>query len=98
MKIINKRKLVKSFVILILIAISIIMVSRKSYSKMDTEYTERYIYSGDTLWSIAKEEISTNEYFYGKDIRDVVYELKEINNLDNSELNVGEKIKTVQYK
>ena len=63
----------------------------------ETKYKEEYIYAGDTLWTIAQNELKNNKYFYGKDIRYVVDELKNINNLSSSSLREGEKIKIPNY-
>jgi len=91
-KIVNKKKFVRSFITLIvLLSISFLGISF-SYSKTEISYKEDYIYEGDTLWSIAEKQIVTNEYYKNKDIRDVIYEIKKLNNLDNSNLKIGEKI------
>lgn len=47
---------------------------------------------------IAKNEIENNKYFENKDIREVVNELKTINNLSTSSLYEGDKLKIPQYK
>ena len=44
-----------------------------------------------------KYDLKNNKYFYGKDIRYVVDELKNINNLSSSSLREGEKIKIPNY-
>lgn len=98
MKVINKRKFIKNICIIIIIISSIILFSKKTYSKNEITYKENYIYSGDTLWSISKKEIENNKYFKNKDIRNVVSEIKHLNNLNESTLNVGEKIKIPIYK
>lgn len=43
--------------------------------------------SGETLWTIAKANNPHN-----KDIRSVIYEIKELNNLKSGEITVGQKI------
>ena len=73
------------------------MLFRSAYSNVETKYKEEYIYAGDTLWSIAKEELENNKYFEGKDIRYVVDELKKVNNLSSSNLSEGDKIKIPNY-
>ena len=98
MKIVNKRKFIRNINILIMIISSLIIFSKNTYSKGEITYKEDFIYSGDTLWNISKNEIENNKYFENKDIRDVVSELKEINNLSESNLKVGEKIKIPIYK
>ena len=63
----------------------------------ETKYKEEYVYSGDTLWSIAQNELENNKYFEGKDIRYVIEELKKVNNLSNSNLTEGDKIRIPNY-
>lgn len=97
MKIVNKRKFVKSVSIVIILISALIFFEKNIYSKVEVTYKEDYIYKGDTLWSIAKNEIENNKYFENKDIRDVVRELKNVNNLSNSNLVEGKKIKIPVY-
>ena len=42
--------------------------------------------SGDTLWSIAEYEQSQNEYYKNSDIRKVVSNIKQVNNLETCDL------------
>ena len=98
MKIVNKRKFIRSISILMIVISSLIIFSKNTYSKGEITCKENFIYSGDTLWSISKKEIENNKYFEDKDIRDVVSELKEINNFSESNLKVGEKIRIPTYK
>ena len=98
MKIVNKRKFFRSISILLLIISSLMFFSKSTYSRGEITYKENFIYSGDTLWSISKNEIANNKYFENRDIRDVVSELKNINNLSESNLEVGDKIKIPIYK
>lgn len=98
MKIVNKSKFIKTTSILALIICLIIIFSKTTYSKVEIKYKESYIYKGDTLWTIAKNEIENNKYFENKDIREVVNELKTINNLSTSSLYEGDKLKIPQYK
>lgn len=98
MKIVNKTKFVRTISILIMLICTVIVFSKNTYSKGEISYKEEYIYSGDTLWNIAKNEIGNNKYFENKDIRDAVDELKSINNFSSSELYEGQKIKIPIYK
>lgn len=98
MKIVNKTKFVRTISILIILICMVIIFSKTTYSKGDMSYKEEYIYAGDTLWNIAKNEIENNKYFENKDIRFVVDELKTINNFSSSELYEGQKIKIPIYK
>ncbi len=97
MKIVNKGKFIKTNLILIIIVGAIIGFTTNTYSKVETKYKEEYVYSGDTLWSIAQNELENNKYFEGKDIRYVIEELKKVNNLSNSNLVEGDKIRIPNY-
>ena len=97
MKIVNKGKFIKTNLILIIIVGAIIGFTTNTYSKVETKYKEEYVYSGDTLWSIAQNELENNKYFEGKDLRYVIEELKKVNNLSNSNLTEGDKIKIPNY-
>ena len=69
-----------------------IIFCSKTYSNVDINYKDEYVISGDTLWSISKEESKNNKYFENKDIREIVNEIKRINNLKNSDLKIGQKL------
>ena len=97
MKIVNKVKFVRTVSILILLIGALIIFSKNTYSKGQVKYKDVFIYSGDTLWDIAIEEITNNKYFQNKDIREVVWELKNINNLEDSDLIEGQNIKIPIY-
>jgi len=94
MKRINKRKLLKSSSIIIGAVIFLILIlSNISFSHTEISYKEIAISSGDTLWSIAKYEKNNNIYFEAQDLRDIIDEIKYINNLKNSNLSVGDNLK-----
>ncbi len=97
MKIVNKGKFIKTNLILIIIVGAIIGFTTNTYSNVETKYKEEYVYSGDTLWSIAQNELENNKFFEGKDIRYVIEELKKVNNLSNSNLTEGDKIRIPNY-
>ena len=87
-----KKKLIIFFVILI-----IAILAKNSYSNDDISYKTEYVVAGDTLWSIAEQEVNNNEYYKNDDIRTVVYDIKYINNLKSSELTQGMKLKIPVY-
>lgn len=91
-KIVNKKKFVRSLIILVGLVILVVLGVNNTYSKTEISYKEDYILKGDTLWSIAENEKNTNEYYKHKDIRDVVYEIKKINNFEDENLTIGQKI------
>lgn len=87
----------KKFIRMIIIIMSIIVISlfiglTSTYSKGEVKYKEQYISTGDTLWSIAKYEANNNKYYEEKDIREIVQEIKNINNIGNKNLEIGQKI------
>ena len=64
-----------------------------SFSKGDIKTKTVNVTKGDTLWSIAREEQENNAYYENKDIRDIIYEIKKLNKLDNnSNLKIGQKL------
>ncbi len=93
MKIVNKKKFIKTIVIVIVLLLLLCLIINNTYSKAKISYKEDYIIKGDTLWSIAVHEVNTNEYYKGKDVRKVMYEIKKINNLESNNLTIGQKIK-----
>ncbi len=87
-----KKKVIIFFVILI-----IAILAKNSYSNDDISYKTEYVVAGDTLWSIAEQEVNNNEYYKNDDVRTVVYDIKYINNLKSSELKQGMKLKIPVY-
>lgn len=97
MRIVNKTKFIRSNVILAILISSIVIFATKAYSNVETKYKEEYVCAGDTLWSIAQEELENNKYFEGNDIRYVVNELKNVNNLASANLKEGDKLKIPSF-
>lgn len=97
MRIVNKTKFIRSNVILVILICSIVIFTTNTYSNVETKYKEEYVCAGDTLWSIAQEELENNKYFEGKDIRYVVNELKNVNNLASANLKEGDKLKIPSF-
>lgn len=91
-KIVDKKKFIRSFILLVSVIFLILLGVNHTYSKTEIFYKEDYILKGDTLWSIAENEINTNEYYQNKDIRDVIFDIKKINHLQDGNLTVGQKI------
>ena len=93
MRNINVKKFTRSMSIIIFLIIFIILIlANISFSHTEIKYKEISVSSGDTLWSIAKYQKINNNYFENKDIRDIVAEIKNVNNLKNSSLNIGDKL------
>ena len=91
----RKKSNIRSILVIVLaiIAINLITSANKSYSKVEVEYKSEYTSYGDTLWSIAERESQNNKYYQDKDVREIIYDLKKINNLSNSNLSEGQEIK-----
>ncbi len=93
MKIKNVKKFVRSiFIIIGLTILIILLIQNYSYSKKVVEYKTLCVSEGDTLWNIASLNQNENSYYKGKDIRYIINDLIRINNLDNSNLRVNQKI------
>ena len=64
-----------------------------TYSCNNIKYKTIYVTQGDTLWKIAEAEQENNSYYEDKDIRDIIYDIKNTNNLEISNLSVGQELK-----
>lgn len=85
MRIVNKKKFIRMVILMIgIIGFSLICFSNISFSKGEVKTKTVYVSSGDTLWTIASEEQENNLYYEDKDIRDIVYQIRKINNIENS--------------
>lgn len=91
-KVINKNRFFLFITILLVIfffIFSILISSLKAHSMIFQEnYEELLIRSGDTLWDIALK-YKPSKY----DVRDMVYKIKELNNLNTSYIIPGEILK-----
>lgn len=88
MRIINKRRFITSILIFTL---AIISVLNFCFAKAEVE-TENYVVSaGETLWSIASENKKD-----GQDVREYIYELRTINNLDDCIIYPNQVIKIIK--
>ena len=98
MKIKNKIKFVRTILIIVGVILFInILIPDKSYSHKELEYKTVSVLSGDTLWSIAKKEKEDNSYYQGKDVRDIVQDIKNVNNLLSSSLRTNQKLEIPIY-
>ena len=48
--------------------------------------------TAEIMQMIAEEEQNTNDYFEGKDIREIISSVKNVNNLETSNLKIGDKL------
>ena len=75
LRIVNKKRFISSISIMIILIISIFNCVSATKT---VEYQEYTVTQGDTLWSIASENKRA-----GQDIREYIYELREINNMND---------------
>lgn len=96
---INIKKFTKSMLTLIGGLILILLYfSNVSLSKTELETKTIFVSSGDTLWVIAENEQMNNRYYEGKKVQEIIYDIKNTNNLDDSYLYEGQKIEILSYK
>ena len=98
MKIKNRKKFILSLSIVVLIIIFTILLTKHSFSHVESKTKTIYISSGDTLWDIAVLEQNTNEYYKNKKVREIVEDIKYKNNLKNSYIYEGQKIEIPIYE
>jgi len=87
MKIVNLKKFIRSVAIVLgIIFVLSLIFAKSTLSHKEVEYTKFYVASGDTLWTIAEDLQLNNDYYKNKDIRDIICDLKDINNLESSSI------------
>lgn len=93
MKIVNKRKFLKSIFTLIFIIIITFICLSQIFNKeeIETTQTQYTVSKGETLWDIAKEFKQD-----GQDIREYIYEVKKINNMTSSMIYEGQVITIIK--
>ena len=93
MRIKNVKKFVRSILIILGIAITItILISKGTLSHKETEYKTIYVSDGDTLWNIAEFNQINNDYYKNRDVRYILNDLIEINNLSSTNINVNQEL------
>lgn len=96
-KIVNMKKFVRSIGVLIGIIIAItFLLSKVTLSHAEKEnvnYETISVSQGDTLWAIASNQQQNNPYYAEKDVRYIVSELREINQLKSGNLQAGQNLK-----
>lgn len=94
MKIVNLKKFIRSvIVLLIFIFIISILFAKSTLSYKQVEYVSVYVDYGDTLWKIAETQKEINDYYKKRDIRDIISDIKKVNNLNSSDLYVAQELK-----
>ena len=90
-RIANKRRFITFCTVCMLIILCIFNLISASAVKNRETVTVR-VASGDTLWSIASEANTS-----GKDVRDVINDIMEINNLSGSDITKGQSLMVPVY-
>ena len=86
MKIVNLPRFIISMIIIVCILSFITsMLTTRVFSAAPIQYDSIVVSEGDTLWSIANN--------IGGNVNKNIYEIKEINNLENSIIYVGQELK-----
>lgn len=92
-KIVNvKRFIICNVILFSLISVCISALVNVTYSYKEPEYKTVYVEEGDTLWNIANREKQKNKYYENKDVRDIVQDIKKVNNLKISNLDIGQEL------
>ncbi len=93
MKIVNFKKFIRSIIIILLVIIGLsLLISKSTYSHGEKQYKTVYVSKGDTIWSIAKNNQESNDYYKGKDIRYIMNDISKINNIEKSNLKIDQKL------
>lgn len=85
--------LINNVLILVIIFLVLHILSNSLFASKTVAYTEQVVLRGQTLWSIA-EDISCD---YDKDIYEVMYDIKNLNNMDESTLYEGQLLNIPSY-
>ena len=94
----NWKKFLRAILLIIGIIFCInLFIFSRTYSHQEVEYKTISVTSGDTLWTIAKSEQQGNSYYQGKDIRDIVYDIKKTNNLKSANLKINQVLEIPTY-
>ena len=93
MKITNGKKFIRSILLIIGLALLIsLLIGKSTLSHNEIEYKTIYVSEGDTLWNIAKANQTSNSYYKNKDVRYIISDLMKVNNLQNSNISINQKL------
>ncbi|NLL06229.1 MAG: LysM peptidoglycan-binding domain-containing protein [Clostridiaceae bacterium] len=91
----NKKYVLKNkarfyiFVLVLFVSVFAVFSVVQAYGYKETELKVIRVNSGDSLWAIAEK------YNKKGDIREYIYELKKINNLNDSNIIAGSELKVI---
>lgn len=94
----SKKKLVRAIALIIGLTIGLVLImTGNTFSHQDVTYKKVTVIPGDTLWEIAREEKESNDYYKDTDIRDIISDIKMVNNLKSSGLTVDQVLEIPTY-
>ena len=87
MKLVNFKRFL-TFVIggIVMVFIFISLFNTKSFSRAEIDYIDFTVCSNDTLGEIATNVKNNNINYENKDIREIIYEIKKINNKNSASI------------
>ena len=99
MRIKDMKKFIRSILIALgVVGILLLMLTYPpALSHEDVTYKTITVSSGDTLWKIAEDLQSNNNYYKGKDVRYIIDDLVNVNHLDSKALVVNQKLQVPIY-
>ncbi len=94
----DKKKFLRAIFIIIGIIVFInILIPDRAFSHQDVTTKTVVVTNGDTLWNIAKAEQENNCYYENKDIREIIYDIQQTNDLGSSSLKVNQVLEIPTY-
>ena len=95
MRIVNKKRFISSVGMLILFITLIIMMifSFIKIPKYEETYQKLIICEDDTLWNIADKYKKP-----GQDVREYIYEIKKLNNMESATIYEGQELTIIIYE
>lgn len=98
MKIVDLKKFVRSIIVLLFLILGVSLIFAKgTLSYKQVEYASVYVDYGDTLWKIAQKQKEVNDYYKKKDVRDIIADIKKVNNLSSSDIYVAQELKVPTF-
>ena len=88
----KKRRRVTLLVLVVMVIVMCFMFNTTSLSSTQINYVEYTVSNNDTLWSIATLIKENNVNYNRTDIREIIYEIKKLNNKDTSAIIENEKL------
>jgi hypothetical protein len=81
-----------TFILILIISLASSLMLKGKAMEAPDRYLSWNVIEGDTLWSIARCSLPQ-----GRDIRDYIYEIKEINQLQTSNIRTGQQLQIPIY-